>query len=52
MLAPEMEADGVCQNCRSSPGTLMMDPYREDVHGQNVPVILCPDCYREACAEI
>lgn len=48
----EMESDGVCQTCRRNPGTLVVDPYREDVHGDIVPVVLCPNCYREACADI
>lgn len=50
MLAPEMEADGICQSCRVNPGTLVMDPFALD--DPMVPVVLCPDCYREACADV
>jgi hypothetical protein len=52
MPTAELESDGLCQVCGVRPGTLMMDPYQEDVHGLHVPVVLCPECYREACAEI
>jgi hypothetical protein len=44
MLAPEMEADGICQRCRIRPGTLMLDVAASTAQGWPVPVILCRDC--------
>jgi hypothetical protein len=43
MLAPEMEADGICQVCRENPGTLTLDPFA--LEDPMVPVIMCSDCY-------
>jgi hypothetical protein len=47
-MAPEMEADGICQTCGTNPGTLVVDPIQDALYGYQVPVVLCPDCYTEA----
>jgi hypothetical protein len=42
MLAPEMEADGICEVCSDNPGTLVINPFIID-HAM-VPMVLCRDC--------
>lgn len=49
-MAPEMEADGICQTCHANPGTLMMDPIQDAMYGYQVPVVLCVSCREEAQA--
>lgn len=45
-----MESDGDCA-C-GHPGSLVVDPFREEVHGESVPVVLCPACYHERVMDI
>jgi hypothetical protein len=33
-------------------GFLTHDPYREDLYGELVEVVLCDDCYFNSCQEI
>lgn len=41
-LAPEMEADGICEVCHTNPGMLVVNPFVVD-HAM-VPMVLCRDC--------
>ncbi|WP_212822296.1 hypothetical protein [Polymorphospora rubra] len=34
--------DNTCESC-DQPGTLMIDPYMEDVYGETIMVVLCPE---------
>ena len=34
------------------PGKPCNDPFMQDVHGQNIPTVLCENCYAARCEEI
>lgn len=44
-MAPEMEADGICQVCNDRPGSLVIDPFALD--DPMVPVVMCSGCHDE-----
>lgn len=43
-----------CNDCDKDDDTVVevFCPFAEDVHGKQIEVILCPNCYHERCMDI
>lgn len=42
----------ICQHCGKVEGNWCINPYIEEINGEEVWEYICPDCYHELCMDI
>lgn len=44
----------ICEDCGKEDETVYETncPFAEEIYGDEIPVIICPDCYHERCMDI